>query len=213
MATSRRKSKKTKIFVILILAAIAIGSAGFLSHQLFFKSLSPQEKAKIDDEIDRITQGILEEIENDSALCQEEAGAGEPFDGEKSEIDELPKDKVCEIMASYQNGFARLQDEGNAIVDRLILGIKADYRDLKAENAGKLELAKLASSYMNRAKALESGMDSSISVLSLKMNEDLVAAGMEEKDVKDYIDKIKDEYKKQKEERRKLLLSKAKEYL
>jgi hypothetical protein len=84
---------------------------------------------------------------------------------------------------------------------------------MKASGGGKIDLGKLAASYTSKAKAYESGIDSSVNALSAEMKEDLIAAGMDEKEATEYIGRLKEEYKKQKEERRKLMLSKAKEYL
>ena len=180
----------------------------------------------IDQEMDKITQDILEVFragkpiesspegneaadEASSDSTGENTQPGTDLEGEEH----IQNEAIAQTLAAYENGFLKLQQEGNAIVDRLVEGIKSDYKSLLDSGAGKLELAKLASSYTNRAKALESGIDSSVNILTSKMKEDLMRAGMSEGEAQEYISRLKEEYKKQKEERRKLILDKAKEYL
>lgn len=220
--------KKTRVVVTLLIILILLVVAVYGGYQLLFGSIDPDEKAAIDQEIDKVTQEILKGIESginspQSLLPEEELGheTGDPTTGENQQLGTGQEAKdpaqeneaISNTIAVYENGFSKLQSEGNAIVDRLIAGIKADYKSLQASEARKSELAKLATSYSNRAKALESGIDSSVNVLVSKMEEDLLAAGMGEAEAQGYINRLKDEYKKQKDERRKLIVDKAKEYL
>ncbi|MFA5635859.1 MAG: hypothetical protein WC977_08130 [Anaerovoracaceae bacterium] len=222
----KKKSKKLIIIVTVLFMVIVV--ATFIGYETLFNSIDPDEKASIDQEMDKITQEILERIKegsNSPGATQPGANAedgviSDPPEGNEQigtdqgvEKTEKQKEAIAETIAAYENGFQRLQQEGNAIVDRLVAGIKADYQSVQAAGEGKLELAKLASSYSNRAKALESGIDSSVNTLTFKMKEDLLTAGMPEGEVQEYINHLKEEYKKQKDERRKLILDKAKEYL
>lgn len=84
---------------------------------------------------------------------------------------------------------------------------------MKLSGQGKADLAKLASLYLNKAKAYEAGLDRNVDTLLVAMDEDLQAAGMADDEIKSNIDNLKAEYKNQKDQRRKMLMSKAKEYL
>ncbi len=222
------KNKSRKPIVFLAVLLIIIAAVALIGYKMLFNSVDPEEKVAIGQEMDKITQDILEGIQGginpveSSPTGNEAAGeASSDSSGENTQLDtdsegeeHTPKNEaVAQTLAAYENGFLKLQQEGNAIVDRLVEGIKSDYKSLLDSGAGKLELAKLASSYTNRAKALESGIDSSVNILTSKMKEDLMRAGMSEGEAQEYISRLKEEYKKQKEERRKLILDKAKEYL
>ena len=220
--------KKKRVVITLLIILILLLAAVYGGYQLFFGSVDPDEKAAIDQEIDKVTQHILEGVQSginppESSLPEEEPGHEtedpttgknqQPGTGQEVNDPAQKNEAISNTTAVYENGFTKLQSEGNAIVDRLIAGIKADYKSAQASDASKLELAKLASSYTNRAKALESGIDSSVNILASKMKEDLQAAGMAEAEAQGYINRLKDEYKEQKDERRKLIVDKAKEYL
>ena len=222
----KKKSKKPIIVIAVLFIGIAV--AVLIGYAVLFNSIDADEKAVIDEEMGRITQDILDEIQGRSQTSelpplQNGAANGEasapPSEGQSSGTGQEGNSSVqkngviAETVAAYENGFSKLQNEGNAIVDRLVEGAKADYKSLQASGAGKLELGKLASSYTNRAKAMESSIDSSVQIVIDKMSDDLKAAGMTEADVNSYIKQIEEQYKKTKEERRKQILDEAKRYL
>jgi len=222
------KNKSRKPIVFLAVLLIIIVAVALIGYKMLFNSVDPEEKVAIDQEMDKITQDILEGIQGGIKPIESSPEGNEAADEASSDStgentqpgtdlegeEHIQKNEaIAQTLAAYENGFLKLQQEGNAIVDRLVEGIKSDYKSLLDSGAGKLELAKLASSYTNRAKALESGIDSSVNILTSKMKEDLMRAGMSEGEAQEYISRLKEEYKKQKEERRKLILDKAKEYL
>jgi len=225
---SASKKRKHRIFFLTVsILAVVIAGAAFFGYQLLFNNLDEGTKAVIHEEVGEITMAIIDEIKAGNiaqnpgpVTVQDEPasskdGTQPPEQNEKGSNEQpgAKEDEIARIIASYENGFERLKDEGNAILDRLITELKAEYKVMKTSGGGKIDLGKLAASYTSKAKAYESGIDSSVNALSAEMKEDLIAAGMDEKEAAEYIDRLKEEYKKQKEERRKLMLSKAKEYL
>ncbi len=218
MTNEVKRKKPTKI--ILLITVIMLAAAAFVGYRLLFGNIDPEEKAAIDREVNQITQDILEEIQQEKP-----SENATPIDTQKETREESPEnhpdqvlpgekqEAIEKVMSAYEKGFGKLQKEGNAIVDRLITAIKSDYMTLKESGAGKTELARLAASYTNRVKAMEGGMDSSFNLLLTKMGEDLKSAGMAEEEVSSHLQKIKEAYNKLKEERRSLVLEKAKEYL
>lgn len=216
MKKNKRKLKKPLIIIALLVVAIASGA--FIGYQVMFRGIDPDIKAEIDQEMDDITKDVLESIHGSMDSSAEgnegEEPSGEGVTGSGQEGSNSYEDKkISNVLAAYEGGFEKLEGEGNSIVVRLLDAAKADYKTMKENGAGKIELAKIATSYINRANVMEAGMDSSVEMLTTKMKEDLVAAGMDEKEAKEVVAQAKSEYKKQKEERRKTLLSKAKEYL
>ena len=221
------KRKRGMLFLTAGILIVVVAGAAFFGYQLLFNNLDEGTKAVIHEEVGEITMAIIDEIKAGNiaqnpglGTVQDEPASSkdgtQPPEQNETGSDEQPgakEDGIARIIASYENGFERLKDEGNAILDRLITELKAEYKAMKASGGGKIDLGKLAASYTSKAKAYESGIDSSVNALSAEMKEDLIAAGMDEKEAAEYIDRLKEEYKKQKEERRKLMLSKAKEYL
>ncbi len=221
------KRKRGILFLTAGILIVVVAGAAFFGYQLLFNNLDEGTKAVIHEEVGEITMAIIDEIKAGNIAQNPGLGTVEdepahskdgaqPPEQNETGSDEQPgakEDGIARIIASYENGFERLKDEGNAILDRLITELKAEYKVMKTSGGGKIDLGKLAASYTSKAKAYESGIDSSVNALSAEMKEDLIAAGMDEKEAAEYIDRLKEEYKKQKEERRKLMLSKAKEYL
>ncbi|GAB1475541.1 hypothetical protein MASR2M70_03730 [Bacillota bacterium] len=216
--------KRRKGIPILILGILLVVVAGalFFGNQFLFNRIGDEERQAIDYEVDAITQAIMEDIviaRNSGPESSEEEGqetvVTEPSEPEKNPADMTARKdaEIAKTIAAYENGLAKLKTEGDSIVDRLVVEIKAEYQAMKASNAGKVDLLKLAGSYTGKAKAYEESLDKSVEALAVKMKEDLLTAGMAEKEAQDYINGIKDEYKKQKDERRKLMLDKAKQYL
>ncbi len=204
-----KRKRKNKFFITLGIAVVIIAAVTFLGHQLLFNSIDQEEKDAISEEVDKITQAIVDEIESDDQNQPE----GETVSENEGNANSAKDGEISRIIASYENGFERLKGEGNSIVDRMITEVKEEYRAMKSSGGGKVDLTKLATAYTNRSKAYEDGLDSTLDVLIVRMEGDLKAAGMDKEKIQDYISRIKTEYKEQKDERRKLLLDKAKEYL
>ena len=202
----KKTKKKKRIIIIVILLALAV--LAFLGYRILFDNIDPDEKAAIEGEMEQITQDILDSIKEEGDQITESEGGTES--NQPSEKSDDNRDK---ILAIYNKGFSKLEEQGNGIVDRLVNGIKADYDALTASGAGKSQLAKLATSYTNRAKVLESGMDSSVNAMLSQMSIDLKAAGASEEEIKAYINEYKEAYNRQKESRRNLILKKAKSFL
>ena len=228
------KRKKGIFFLTAGILLVIIAGAAFFGYQLLFTSLGQEEKAVIDDEVGKITQAIVDEILNsdttqDSTQDSETAGTetGEDGDTSAEEVPQTPsqsveepnvqseakEDQIARVIATYENGFEKLNNEGDTILDRLVEEIKADYKALKAAGGGKVDLIKLGVSYTNKAKAYESSLDSSVTLLLTNMQEDLRSAGMPDREVKDYIKGLEAEYTEIKEKRQSLMFDKAKEYL
>lgn len=223
------KRKKGIVLTAGILLVIIAGAA-FFGYQMLFNNLGNDEKAVIDDEVERITQAIIDEILNsDTNQNPGVAGTETEEDGDTSTEGILPppsqngegsggvsqakEDEIARVIATYENGFVKLKNEGDAILDRLVEEIKAEYKALKASGVGKVDLLKLGTSYTNKAKAYESGLDASVTLLLAKMGEDLRSAGMSDTEVKDYVKRLEAEYAEMKEKRQDLMFDKAKEYL
>lgn len=220
--------KRRKGILILTVGILLVVVAGalFFGNQFLFNRIGEEEKQAINYEVDAITQAIMEDIviakapPEPEATTEEtpdapEAAVSEPAEPDKSTVD-VPagNDKeVANTIAAYENGFAKLKIEGDSIIDRLVVEIKAEYKAMKASDAGKVDLMKLAGSYTGKAKVYEESLDKSVDTLIVNMKEDLLSAGMEDAEAQEYINRLKDEYKKQKDERRKLMLDKAKQYL
>ena len=221
------KRKRGILFLTAGILIVIVAGAAFFGYQLLFNNLDEGTKAVIHEEVGEITMAIIDEIKAGNIAQNPEPGTvqdgpasskdgAQPSEQNEKGSNDQPgakEDEIAHIIASYENGFEKLKDEGNAILDRLIIELKADYQAMKASGGGKIDLGKLAASYTSKAKAYESDIDSSVNALSAEMKQDLIAAGMDEKEAAEYIGRLKEEYKKQKEERRKLMLSKAKEYL
>lgn len=213
----------------ILLIIVAVAGALFFGYQLLFNNLDQEEKAAIDDEVSKITQTIVDGIDSDttqgSETAETETGEidGEPVEGEPgtpSQSGEVPsgqpatnKDEIARIVASYENGFEKLKNEGDTILDRLVKEIKVEYKALKASDGGKVDLGKLASSYSNKAKAYESSLDSSVTILLTKMSKDLNYAGMPDAEINNHIKRLETEYEELKDKRQETMLNKAKEYL
>lgn len=201
---------------------VIVAGAFFFGHQLLFNNLGRDEIQAIDYEVDAITQAIMEDIviakSSEPEQTTEEGPetvVTEPAEAEKNPVGVHVgnEEEIAKTIAAYENGFAKLKAEGDSIVDRLVVEVKAEYQAMKSSGGGKVDLMKLASSYTSKAKAYEGSLDKSVDILITKMNEDLLAAGMDENKAQEYINRLKGEYKKQKEERRKFMLDKAKQYL
>ena len=208
---------------------IIVAGALFFGYQLLFNNLDQEEKAAIDDEVSKITQAIVDEIDSDttedSEVAETEIGENdeEPVEGEPatpSQSGELPsgqlatkENEIARTVASYENGFEKLKNEGDVILDRLVEEIKVEYKALKASGGGKVDLGKLAISYMNKAKTYEDSLDSSVTILLTKMGKDLNSAGMPDDEINDYIKGLEIEYEELKDNRQDVMLNKAKEYL
>lgn len=205
-----RRKKKLYILISILIIIVIVGIA---AYQLLFNNLDEESKAEINAEFQQITEDILDEI-----VSEKDIGAGNTQtnkdDNSKGRADGNPeKGQQKQIVALYEKGFEKLETQGNAIVDNLIDSIKDDYSELKSAGASKKELMKLATSYTNRAKALESGMDSSIKVLLNNLKSDLEAAGLTDKEIESIIENYKNQYEAKKESRRNSILEKAKHYL
>lgn len=211
--------KKKKVIILIILIVLAV--LAILGYKIFFNGIVSDEKSAIDNEVGQVTEEILEEIQKArDATLKGESGIdldnqdllSENTEGDGTEGNGTSV-KATKILALYNAGFSKLESQGNAMVDRLAAGLKADYSALKASGAGKTEFVKLATSYNGRAKAMESSMDSSVNALISQMKQDLKAAGVPDSEIKSYVDKYKNEYNLRKEARRDAIFGQAKNFL
>jgi hypothetical protein len=216
MMVKRRIKKPVKIIAILLVITFCIA---IFFYQYLFNSISASDKADIAKEMDRITGEVFKEVEeniNVESDIEDDAFDDPSVGGSSGNIavqEDRKEQTITRTVKAYEKGFKTLQTEGNAVIDRLLTGVKNDYAEAKSSGSGKAELAKLAASYTNRAKVMEEGMDSSVNALLEKMALDLKDAGMSEPDVKSYIKEVKSKYKEEKESRRKQIFEEAKKYL
>jgi len=212
--------KKKIVLPLVILVVLAVGI--LVGYRFLFNNLDSEEQNAINEEVGGITEEILAEIEKgetaDSESTGEEPGtdvdADEPGNEETPVTPtEEPESEKEKILSLYNKGFLKLQDEGNAIIDRLVAGIKGDFATLQADGAAKTEYVKLASSYTNRANAYEAGMDSSVQDLLSHMQEDLEEAGVSESEIEASVKEYQTAYETQKTIRQNKILDKAKAFL
>ena len=212
--------KRKKAALILVVVLIVFGAGIFVGYQLLFNHIDPEEETAINTEVDAITESILDDIEEaeaegETTISGEGESVIEPGTTEvEGQNEEAPvvseKDR---ILSLYSAGFEKLQTEGNAIIDRLVAGIKTDYEALLAEGAGKTAYAQLAASYTNRANAYEKGVDSSVDALLSAMKEDLAEAGVAESEIAACVADYEAEYEAQKAPRQEKIFARAKEFL
>ncbi len=212
-----KRKKKAGLTIVIILAVLGIGI--FAGYQMLFNHIDPIEQAVIDDEVGSITDEILDDIKTGEAATgevQEDPTAVDSGTVEaetESEDSKKPVSEEEKILSLYNAGFLKLQNEGNAIIDRLVAGIKADFAALQAEGAGKADYARLAASYTNRANAYEAGMDSSVDDLLANLEEDLSEAGVSDAKIEASIKEYQQAYEEQKTIRQNKILDKAKAFL
>lgn len=212
----KKKSKKLPV-ILIILAVLGIGS--FAGYQILFNNMDPAEQAVIDEEVGSITDEILEDIKAGEAAAGEAeqnpttVDPNEETPGTESEEGNEPISEKEQILSLYESGFLKLQTEGNAIIDRLVAGIKTDYETLLANGASKTEYARLAASYTNRANAYEGGMDSSVQDLLAHMSTDLEKAGVPKSEIDAAVKEYQQAYEEQKSIRQNKILDKAKTFL
>ena len=121
--------------------------------------------------------------------------------------------RIQTVVSSYEAGFAKLQAQGNSVIDGLIADAKAEYIALKESGAGKSAILNLAVSYMGKATAMEKEVDAGFTALLSGLSSELKAAGMAEKEIAAYVSELQAAYKVEKDARRNALLDKAKSYL
>jgi len=213
--------KKKIVLPLVILVVFAVGI--LVGYRFLFNNLDSEEANAINEEVGGITEEILAEIEKGESVDGEQTVDGEPgtVSDDGATVAEEPavtpaleeQSQEEKILALYNKGFLKLQDEGNAIIDRLVAGIKEDFIALQANGAAKTEYVKLASSYTNRANAYEAGMDSSVQDLLAHMREDLQKAGASESEIQASVEEYQTAYETQKSIRQNKILDKAKAFL
>ena len=209
-----------KIFIVIVCMILLLCIAGGVGYYFFFNHIDADTKAEVDKEIEIINDRVATIIDEEKAVIDiaiNKPEEDEDMTGEKKDLtnpalseevssviqtgtEQLTVDTV-KIIEAYYKGMKALEEEGNAIVSQLLSNAKADYAKLKEENGTKKDLIALASAYSNQAKAMESGMDTSVDRLLNELEKELKACGLEGKDSSDIINQLRDEYKVKKNQR------------
>ena len=225
---ARRHVSKLKAVVILLFIVTAC-AAIFFYHYLF-SNLSIIEREEVDREMARIHEEIEKELAAELEKLQlsqqkpdtkpDDTPGGKPADDQnQTQPDQKParpaldEKAVAQIKQAYANVFAKLEVEGNAMIDNLLDDVKEEYKKLGGSKAKIGELVNLASRYTSKAKAKEEAMDKSIESYIGRLKTDLINAGLPEKEIQAYTSEIKKQYKEIKDGRRKQILDAAKKYI
>jgi hypothetical protein len=213
--------------VILGILAVFVAAAAFLgynAYKAFFGGVDSDYKQQISQEMETITEDILAELNPQKEEPAEPAtespetppvqpAAPEPAPPSPPEPAVPDPVRIQAVIDSYEGGFAKLQDQGNSVIDGLIADAKTEYEALKESGAGKTAILNLAVSYMAKATAMENEIDAGFNALVSGLTGELEAAGMAETEINTYIAQLKATYKTEKDGRRNALLDRAKSYL
>jgi hypothetical protein len=197
---------------------------GYNAYKAFFGGVDSDYKQQISQEMETITEDILAELNPQKEEPAEPAtespetppvqpAAPEPAPPSPPEPAVPDPVRIQAVIDSYEGGFAKLQDQGNSVIDGLIADAKTEYEALKESGAGKTAILNLAVSYMAKATAMENEIDAGFNALVSGLTGELEAAGMAETEINTYIAQLKATYKTEKDGRRNALLDRAKSYL
>ncbi len=84
---------------------------------------------------------------------------------------------------------------------------------MKESGAGKSAILDLAMSYMGKANAVEKEIDAGFNSIVSSLSSELSLASLPKADIDAYVAEIQAAYKSQKDQRRNIILDKAKNYL
>lgn len=217
--------------VILGILAVFVAAAAFLgynAYKAFFGGVDSDYKYQISREMETITGDILAELNPpedvpEAPALEPEAGSPEtptvqptpPTPAPPAPPEPIVPDpvRIQAVIDSYEGGFAKLQEQGNSVINGLIADAKTEYEALKESGAGKTAILNLAVSYMGKATAMENEIDAGFNALVSGLTGELEAAGMAETEINTYIAQLKATYKAEKDGRRNALLDRAKSYL
>ncbi len=216
-------SRSRIVFLILTVFVAIAGFLGYNGYKAFFGGIDSDYKAQISQEMTVITGDILAELEapaaEEAAVTEQAPSAPQPQPGPSVPEPAAPEPpaadpaRIQRVVSTYEAGFAKLQAQGNSVIDGLIADAKAEYSALKESGAGKSAILNLAISYMGKATAMEKEVDAGFTVLLSGLSSELKAAGMSEEDIAVYVADLQAAYKIEKDARRNALLDKAKSYL
>ncbi|HCU07371.1 MAG TPA: hypothetical protein DF480_00080 [Clostridiales bacterium] len=214
---------RSKVILGILTVFVAVAAfLGYNAYKAFFGGVDSDYKYQISREMETITGVILSELNPKEEVP--EAPVPEPESGspEASPVQPAPASpepivpdpvRIQAVIDSYEGGFAKLQDQGNSVINGLIADAKTEYDALKESGAGKTAILNLAVSYMGKATAMENEIDAGFNALVSGLTGELEAAGMAEAEINAYIAKLKTTYKTEKDGRRNALLDRAKSYL
>lgn len=216
---------RSRVFILISTVFIAIaGFLGYNGYKAFFGGIDSDYKAQISREMTVITEEILEELNVPAPVEDEPTSEQTPSAQPSQPATPAPAPAAPEppvpdpariqtVVSSYEAGFAKLQAQGNSVIDGLIADAKTEYIALKESGAGKSAILNLAVSYMGKATAMEKEVDAGFTALLSGLSSELKAAGMAEKEIAAYVSELQAAYKVEKDARRNALLDKAKSYL
>jgi len=217
---------RSKVILGILTVFVAVAAfLGYNGYKAFFGGIDSDYKEQISREMESITEDILAELNPQEAASEEpapESGTGSPEAPPAQPAPPVPTPpepalpdpaRIQAVIDSYEGGFAKLQAQGNSVIDGLIGDAKAEYEALRASGAGKTELLNLAVSYMGKATAMEKEVDAGFNALVSGVSAELKAAGMSGEEIAAYVAELQAAYKTEKDARRNALLDKAKSYL
>lgn len=216
---------RSRVISLIVIVFVAVGSfLGYNGYKAFFGGIDSEYKEQISQEMESITKDIVAELnptqETPETTAPEEnpeeaAPPTQPAPPAPAPPEPVVPDpvRIQAVKSSYEAGLAKLQTQGNSVIDGLIGDAKVEYAALRASGAGKTELLNLAVAYMGKATAMEKEVDAGFNTLVAGLTAELKAAGMAEAEISAYAAQIQAAYKIEKDARRRALLDKAKAYL
>jgi len=217
-------SRSNVIKLIVLIFIIAIRYFAYSGYKYFFSDINSEyQLAAIRDikEITDIIDAEIEDLQNEEGMAQQDAEDKVLGDIPSAQKPDAPlivstapdPQKIAAVKSVYEKGLLQLQEQGNAMVDGLLTSVKGEYAALKASGAGKSAILDLALSYMGRASAMEREIDAGFNAMISNLSSELSAVHMPEKEIVAYTTALQASYKSQKDQRRNIILDKAKSYL
>ena len=218
-------SRSKVIIGILTVFVAAAAFLGYNAYRAFFGGVDSDYKQQISREMETITGDILAELNPQEKLPAEPVPEPETGSPETPPVQPAPPKpappepivpdpvRIQAVIDSYEGGFAKLQDQGNSVINGLIADAKMEYEALKESGAGKTAILNLAVAYMGKATAMENEIDAGFNALVSGLTGELAAAGMAGDEISAYIAGLQTTYKTEKDGRRNALLDRAKSYL
>ena len=218
-------SRSYIIRIIILIFVIVIGFLIYSGYKYFFGGINSEYQLAAIRDIKEITDNIDTEIEN---LHDEEEQISQNIENEKNNAAPLPKQtldveptppaepnpqKIEAIKSVYEKGLLQLQGQANSAVDALLANAKSEYIALNKSGAGKSAILDLALSYMGKANAVEKEIDAGFNSIISNLSSELSSVSVPKADIDAYIAELRAVYKNQKDQRRAIILDKAKKYL
>lgn len=218
----------SRSYIIRIIILIFVIVAGFLiysGYKYFFGSINSEYQLAAIRDIKEITDNIDTEIEHlhdeEEQISQDaeieekkDIYASEETAGVEPTSSAAPDPQKTEAIKNvYEKGLLQLQEQANSAVDVLLANAKSEYIALKEAGAGKSAVLDLALSYMGKANAMEKEVDAGFNSIISSLSSELALASVPKADIETYIAGLRSSYKNQKDQRRNIILDKAKNYL